>query len=103
MITITGTVAPKGKYLITGANISSPAPGHLLKLTFETNTSGTNVSLLSGTLTDFENGTGTQINGSGGPGFVFLSMLDSATLNGKIMYAKHEVGTVAAHFTLNID
>jgi hypothetical protein len=103
MVTIIGTVPATGKYLITGTPISSPNPGSLIKLTFENNTAGTNVALLAGTQADFNNGTGTQLSDSGGPGFVFLSIVDSATLNGKILYAKREVGTAAAHFTLNID
>jgi hypothetical protein len=103
MITITGTVPADGKYLVTGTPISTPNPGSLIKLTFENNTAGTNVALLSGTLADFTAGTGTQLSDSGGPGFVFLSIVDSATLAGKILYAKRLVGTAAAHFTLNID
>ena len=71
MITITGTVGSSGKYLVSGAPVSTTANA-VLKLAFENNTSGTNLGLFAGTAANFESGSGgTQLSDSGGPGFQF--------------------------------
>lgn len=103
MITITGTVAPKGKYLVTGSPVESAA-AIPLKLSFEDNTAGTNLQLCAGTLAQFSSGVaGMQLSDSGGPGFVFLTIIDAAKLNGLVIYVLYAVGTVNANFTLVVD
>jgi hypothetical protein len=103
MIIITGTVAPKGKYLVTGSPVNSTA-AIPLKLSFEDNTPGTNLQLCAGTMAQFTSGVvGIQLSDSGGPGFVFLTAIDAAKLNGLVIYVLHAAGTVNANFTLTVD
>jgi hypothetical protein len=102
MITITDTVGSSGKFLITSIPVHSSVPA-VLKLTFENNTSGTNLALVAGTAEDFEQGAGTDISGSGGPGFSFLTILDTGQLDGKHLYVRREVGSADAQFTLTLD
>jgi hypothetical protein len=102
MVTIIGTVGSSGKYLVTGMPVASKAHTPL-KITFENNTGGTNLGLWAGSLADFETGnTGTQLSGSGGPGFVFLTIIDAADLDGKVLYVQREVGSGDSQFTINI-
>jgi hypothetical protein len=76
----------------------------VLKITFENNTSGTNLELDAGTLAEFNAGTSSMIlNGSGGPGFKFLTIIDTNKLNGKVIYVRRAVGTANSQFTLNIE
>jgi hypothetical protein len=103
MITITGTVGPSGKYLVTAIPVKTTSTT-LLKLSFENNTAGTNLALFSGTNANFTSGTGgTQISDSGGPGFTFLTILDAKALSGKVLFVKREVGAAASTFTLVVD
>jgi hypothetical protein len=103
MVTITGTVGSSGKYLVTGAPVVSQAHTPL-KITFENNTGGTNLGLWAGSEADFEAGsTGTQLSDSGGPGFIFLTIVDAADLKGQVLYVQREVGSADSHFTINID
>jgi hypothetical protein len=103
MITITGTVAPNGKYLLTGAPVNSTAEVPL-KISFEDMTGGTNLTLCAGTVEDFAAGVcGMQLSGSGGPGFQFLTIIDVAKLNGMVIYVLHALGTENAKFTVVID
>ena len=102
MITIMGTVGSSGKFLVTSMPVHSSVPA-VLKLTFENNTSGTNLALVAGTGEDFEQGIGTDISGSGGPGFRFLTILDIGQLDGKHLYVRRDVGSADAQFTLNVD
>src|SRR5215471_16137386 len=89
--TITGTVGISGKYLVTGAPVS--ASTGLLKLSFENHTSGTNLELCAGTAADFSSGTCAMVlSDSGGPGFVFLTILDAAQLSGKVVFVRRVVG-----------
>ena len=102
-LTIKGTVGDSGKYLLTGSAVTSPIHS-LLKMTFETTTSGHNLSLCSGTVAQFNAGTcGTFLNGSGGPGFKFLTIVDAATLNGLQLYVILNVGSAPASFTVLIE
>ena len=102
MITITGTVGSNGKSLVTSIPVHSSVPA-VLKLTFENNTSGTNLALVAGTAEDFEQGTGTDISDSGGPGFRFLTILDTGQLDGKHLYVRREVGSADSQYTLTLD
>lgn len=102
MLTVTGTVGSSGKYLISGSAICH---GHgCLKLVFENKTSGTNLSLHAGLLSDFNSGAQAQrLSDSGGPGFMFLTITDVHTLAGKFLYVIREVGSADAQFQLTVE
>jgi hypothetical protein len=102
MIAITGTVGSTGKYLLTGMPVDTKTPA-VVKIAFENNTAGTNLELYTGTIADFNAGTGTQLSDSGGPGFQFLTIVDVSQLNGQVIYVKRAVGTANASFTINIE
>jgi len=103
MFTITGTVGTDGKYLVTGMPVDTETHT-VLKLAFENNTLGTNLSLCAGTIEDFVAGTaGIELNGSGGPGFKFLTIIDTHALSGKVLYVLRQVGSEDSQFTLTID
>jgi len=102
MLTLTGVVGPTGKYLVTGAPVSLP-PNVPLKIAFECNTAGVNLSLEFGTTAQFTAGAGTPISDSGGPGFQFLSLLNSSQLAGQVLWVRRDVGTANAAFTIWID
>jgi hypothetical protein len=101
--TITGTVGPSGKYLVTGAPVTTTTVT-LLKLSFENKTSGTNLELCAGTATDFAAGTcSTRLSDSGGPGFVFLTITDTAQLSGKIIFVLRAVGITPSNFAFTVE
>ena len=103
MVTITGTVGSSGKYLVTGMPVASQAHTPL-KITFENNTGGANLGLWAGSVADFEKGNaGTQLSDSGGPGFIFLTIIDAAGLNKKVLYVQREVESGNSQFTINIE
>jgi hypothetical protein len=103
MITITGTVGSSGKYLVTSIPVKSNIDA-VLKLSFENNTSGTNLALFAGTGAQFASGTGgTQISDSGGPGFRFLTITDTATFSGLELFVRRVVGSADSKFTLVVD
>ncbi len=103
MITIAGTVGSSGKYLVTGVPVNSTSATPL-KISFENNTAGTNLALYAGPIASFASGTGaTQLSDSGGPGFVFLTIIDAAKLAGMVIFVQRAVGTANAQFTLTID
>jgi hypothetical protein len=103
MIKITGTVGEKGKYLVSGMPVETTANA-VLKITFENNTSGTNLELAAGSLADFESGNaGIRLSSSGGPGYQFLTIIDTDKLSGKHLYVLRKVGTAASKFTINIE
>jgi len=103
MLTITGSVGATGKYLVTGLPVDTKAHT-VLKLTFENNTAGTNLSLCAGTDANFAAGTaGIRLSDSGGPGFQFLTIIDTHKLAGQLIYVLREVGSAVSQFTLNID
>jgi hypothetical protein len=61
-------------------------------------------SRFAGTDADFESGTGgTELSGSGGPGFQFLTITDTHTLSGKIIFVRREVGTADSQFSLMVE
>ena len=100
-LTITGTTGPR--FLVSGSAVNSTGTG-VLRISFENNTAGTNLSLCAGTIADFEAGTcGTELASSGGPGFVFLAVQDAAKLNGKWIYVLRNVGIAASKFTIVIE
>ena len=79
-MTITGTVGISGKYLVTGAPVTTTAVT-VLKLSFENKTPGTNLELCAGTAADFAAGTrSARLSDSGGPGFVFLTITETAQM-----------------------
>lgn len=101
MITVSGTVGPSAKYLLTGMPVSGQGT---LKMAFENNTAGTNLALCAGTAADFQSGhAALQLSDSGGPGFQFLTIVDSSMLTGKLIYVLRLVGVANAQFTLNIE
>jgi hypothetical protein len=103
MITITGTVGSSGKYLVTGMPVDTEAHA-VLRITFENNTSGTNLGLFAGTDAEFASGSGgTQLSDSGGPGFQFLTIIDTHKLAGKIIFVRREVGSANSQFTLTLE
>ena len=103
MITITGTVGPSGKYLVTGMPVNTKTPA-VMKISFENNTGGTNLELRAGADADFATGTGGMLlSDSGGPGFRFLTIIDVSLIAGKIIWVHRAVGSAAAAFTLNIE
>jgi hypothetical protein len=98
---ITGTLTQK--YLLSGSpvNVSTNA---VLKITFETTTPGENLELCAGSGADFAAGRcTTRLNDSGGPGFVFLTIVDAASLNGKFLYVLRAVGINSASFRFTIE
>jgi len=100
---INGTVEAAGKYLITGAPVTTTTAA-VLKISFENLTPGTNLELCAGTGADFIAGScPLRLSDSGGPGFTFLTILDTTALSGKIIYAVRVVGTAAATFRLTIE
>jgi hypothetical protein len=103
MITITGTVGSSGKYLVTGIPVATQTHS-VLKMVFENRTSGTNLGLFAGTDSDFTSGTGgLELSDSGGPGFQFLTIVDTNKLAGKIIFVRREVGSADSLFALTID
>ena len=103
MVTITGSVGASGKYLVTGMPVDTSIHT-VLKITFENNTAGTNLSFCAGTDANFAAGVaGLRLSDSGGPGFRFLTIIDTHKLTGKVLYVLREVGTAASQFTLNVE
>ena len=103
MITITGTVGTTGKYLVTGMPVTT-ATDAVLKIAFENLTAGTNLQLCAGTVANFTAGVaGLQLSDSGGPGFQFLTIIDTNQLTGKVIYVLRAVGTANAQFTLSVE
>jgi hypothetical protein len=103
MITITGTVGSSGKYLVTGIPIDTQTHA-VLKMVFENRTSGTNLGLFAGTDADFTSGSGgLELSDSGGPGFQFLTIIDTNKLSGKVIFVRREVGTADSQFALTVD
>ena len=100
---ITGTVGPAGKYLVTAAPVTTTT-GAVLKISFEDTTPGTNLALCAGTGSDFISGScPIRLSDSGGPGFVFLTIVDTPAVAGKIIYVIREVGIAAASFRLTVE
>jgi hypothetical protein len=103
MITITGTVGASGKYLVTSIPVDTTL-ATVLKITFENNTAGTNLALRAGTLAQFAAGTATiQLSDSGGPGFQFLTIIDTQKIANMAIYVIRLVGTAASNFTITIE
>jgi hypothetical protein len=103
MITITGTVGSSGKYLVTGTPVDTKTHS-VLKLSFENLTAGTNLQLCSGSGANFTAGTaGFQLSDSGGPGFVFLTIIDTHKLANQLIYVLRAVGSADSQFRLVVD
>ena len=86
--TITGTVESTGKYLITGSPVNTTTAA-VLKLSFENTTAGTNLELCAGSSADFGAGTcAVRLSDSGGPGFVFLTIVDTPAISGKFIWVR---------------
>lgn len=102
-MTITGAVGPSGKYLVSGAPVTS-ATAAMLKMSFENKTPGTNLELCAGSPADFASGTcSTRLSDSGGPGFVFLTITDTAQLSGKFIFVLRVVGITTSEFALTVE
>jgi hypothetical protein len=101
--TITGTVQSEGKYLVSGAPVATTTPA-VLKLSFQNNTPGTNLELCAGAGSDFISGAcPIRLSDSGGPGFVFLTIVDTPALSGKVIYVIRAVGIAPATFQLTVE
>ena len=101
--TITGTVGPSGKYLVTGAPVTATT-ATMLKISFENKTPGVNLELCAGTAADFASGTcSIRLSDSGGPGFVFLTITDTSQLSGKIIFVQRAVGIAPSTFVLTVE
>ena len=101
--TISGIVGIGGKYLVTGAPVTTTAVT-VLKISFENNTPGTNLELCAGTPSDFVTGTcSIRLSDSGGPGFVFLTITDTGQLSGKIIFVLRVVGIASANFQVTVE
>ncbi len=102
-VVITGTVGPSGKYLVTGAPIVGASPA-VLKFAFQNLTAGTNLSLCAGSDADFTAGNcSTILATSGGPGFAFITIMNSLSLSGKVLFVKRNVGALPAKFSLAVE
>ena len=102
-VSLTDTVGGSGKFLVTGTAVGATAPGRI-KFVFSNLTAGTNLVLCAGTGADFAAGNcAVLLSGSGGPGFSFLTIVEAASLNGKILFVKRAVGTAAAKFSLIVE
>jgi hypothetical protein len=103
MIIITGTVGSSGKYLVSGIPVDTQTHT-VLKIVFENRTSGTNLGLFAGTDAEFTSGSGgLQLSDSGGPGFQFLTIIDTHKLSGKIIFVRREVGSADSQFALTVE
>jgi hypothetical protein len=101
--TITGTVGATGKFLVTGAPVTTTTAA-VLKISFGNDTGGTNLALCAGTIADFvSNHCALQLSDSGGPGFTFLTIVDTPALAGKVIFVLREVGVATSTFTLTIE
>ena len=101
--TITGSVETTGKYLITGSPVNTTTAA-VLKLSFENTTAGTNLELCAGSPTDFGAGTcAVRPSDLRGPGFVFLTIVDTPAISGKFIYVIRAVGSAVSTFRLTID
>jgi hypothetical protein len=92
MINLTGAVGAGGKYLVTGMPVDTKAHT-VLKIVFENKTAGTNLGLFAGTGE-------LQLSDSGGPGYQFLTIIDTHKISGKIIHVLREVGTADSVFSL---
>jgi hypothetical protein len=44
-----------------------------------------------------------DLKDSGGPGFQFLTIIDTHQLSGKVLYVLREVGSAVSEFTITVD
>jgi len=103
MISVSGTVGPSGQYLVTGMPVETEIHA-VLKLTFENKTAGTNLGLFAGTMAEFSSGAGgTQLSDSGGPGYRFLTIVDTHRLAHRVIFVRRLVGAADSNFTLDVD
>jgi len=76
----------------------------VLKIAFENNTAGTNLALGAGSVANFTAGTfAIRLSDSGGPGFQFLTIIDTHQLLGMVIYVIREVGSAPSSFTIAIE
>ena len=100
-LTMTGTVDQK--YVVTGRAVSG-ATQSVLKLKFESKTAGTNLTLCASTLAEFgANTCALQLSGSGGPGFMFVTITNTVELNGKIIWVRNNGPVKPATFELSVE
>src|SRR5258707_13682303 len=103
MIISTGPVGRSGKFLASGIPVDTPT--HTVwKIVVENRTSGTNLGLFAGTDAEFTSGSGgLQLSDSGGPGFQFLTIIDTHRLSGKIIFVRRVVGSADSQFALTVE
>jgi hypothetical protein len=69
----------------------------VLKISFGNDTAGTNLALCAGTIADFVSShCALQLSDSGGPGFTFLTIVDTPAIAGKVIFVLREVGMYVA-------
>ena len=86
MIQLTGTVGSSGKYLVSGIPVNTKSNA-VLKIAFANNTAGTNLGLFAGTSASLPpEPAEMQLSDSGGPGFQFLTITDTQTLEGQVIF-----------------
>jgi hypothetical protein len=74
------------KFLVTGAPVTTTTAA-VLKISFGNDTAGTNLALCAGTIADFVSSHCTlQLSDSGGPGFTFLTIVDTPAIAGKVIF-----------------
>lgn len=101
-VTIGGTVGDK--YLVTGIPVTTGNASAVFKISFENQTAGTNLALCAGSAADFAaKQCPLRLSDSGGPGFVFLTIIDSSQLAGKVIYVLRMVGSGNSKFSLTIE
>jgi hypothetical protein len=100
---ITGTVGTEGRYLVSGSPVTTTTAA-VLKMSFENTTAGTNLELCAGTADDFSAGRcPTRLSDSGGPGFTFLTIVDTPAISGKFVYVIRAVGIAESTFRLTVE
>jgi hypothetical protein len=102
-VAISSTVGASGKYLVTQVPVTGTAPA-MIKLTFENRTAGTKLELCAGAGGDFAGGyCPMSLANSVARGAPLLTIVDMATLSGKVLYVRSVAGTAASTFVLTVE
>jgi hypothetical protein len=92
-----------GKFLLTGSAVNTKTSS-LLKITFYGLTQGSALLLCAGTIAQFNTDKcGTELSVAVGSGPALLTLVDTATLNGKQIYVLLNAGSNPASFSVTIE